>query len=387
MAKIEYRNAKLSPLKIKLVCRKLAIADKNLHYHNELVFILAIKGSAILQINDNQISISQGFFCLLEPYHLHRLFNIKQENFVYLSVEFPLALALLISQNKKVYQTTMKFLQQSLPLIYLSESVQKKVLAYCQWVKKQDDYLLNISLIGFLSTLYIDQLKKLADYSIKSSNWLSLQYLQTFHQNQAPIKTTAKQLQLTPVKVQQAIGQLTNSTWQRQLNQVRLRNTVALMIFDGLSLNAISRICGYHSEANFCKQFFQQFQQTPAAYRQQLVQQDQQLVSFEALEILNYLLTYYQQPIKLLQTTIALKLSPTKFQQLCQTYFHCSFKVLLTQIRINVAHRLLITGKLSVFQAAIKAGFQDSNTFTRVYKRYYQTTPQVIKNRRKFNHD
>lgn len=385
MAAVEYRDAKLSPLQIKLAFKKLTQNEKRLHYHNELVFVLVVKGSAILQINDKQLKISRGFFGLLEPYHIHKLFTVKHENLVYLSVEFPLALALLISQNKQVYQTTMNFLQQSLPLIYLTETVQQKVLTYCRWAAKQDDYLLNISLIGFLSTLYIDQLKKLTNYPIKSSNWLSLQYLQVFHQNQTPVKAIAQQLQLTTADVQQAIEQLTDSTWQQQLNQVRLRNAAALMIFDGLSLNAIGRICGYHSEANFYKQFSQQFQQTPASFQQQLIAKNQQLGSFEALEIFNYGLIYYQHPISLAEAARALKLAPAKLQQFCHSYFGCSFKVLLTQLRIKTAHHLLTTSKLSVFQVAVQSGFQDSNTFTRTYKRYYRTTPQATKNRRQIH--
>lgn len=377
-----YFSAGLAPLELEISYRTLFSTGMK-HYTNELAFLVVVQGKASLNLNGSELLLAAGDFCLLQPYHIRYFQLTSHQHLELIEIRFSLGLALLLSQNKQAYNSIMQKFQKFFPIVKVNDTDLQVITNYCRWIVTENQSTkssltqLNLSLIAFLSTIYTTAIPQARKVQLKSNAGSSLQLLQIYHQEKLSIRKLADKLQISTADFAQNIQQLTNQTPKQQLNQVRIRNAAALMIFDDLSLNAIGRICGFQSEANFYKQFRLQYQQTPQSYRQYLINLQNQLVSLDGVKIIGYLLEHYSENLNLAQTATDLKTAPTKIQQLVKKDFNCTFKSLITDLSLNLAQNYLINSDLTVNQICLKSGFQDLNTFTRNYKKKFQCTPSL----------
>lgn len=377
-----YFSAGLAPLELEVSYRALLSTEKK-YYTNELSFLVVVRGKAALNLNGSELLLTAGDFCLLQPYHIRYFQLSSHQHLELIEIRFSLGLALLLSQNKQAYNSIMQKFQKFFPVVKVTATDLQAITDYCRWIMTENQSTkssltqLNLSLTAFLSTIYTTAIPQARKVQLKSNSGSSLQLLQIYHQEKLSIQKLANKLQISTADFAQNIQQLTNQTPKQQLNQVRIRNAAALMIFDDLSLNAIGRICGFQSEANFYKQFRLQYHQTPQSYRRHLINLQNQLVSLDGVKIIGYLLEHCSENLNLVQTATDLKTAPTKIQQLVKKDFNCTFKNLITDLRLNLAQNYLINSDLTVSQIYLKSGFQDLNTFTRNYKKKFQQTPST----------
>nr|WP_239565184.1 helix-turn-helix domain-containing protein [Brevibacillus fulvus] len=135
---------------------------------------------------------------------------------------------------------------------------------------------------------------------------------------------------------------------------------------------------------------------TPILYR---IVQELLLFVFEVLEVANskqehvrtdvveqairYMEEHFHEPdLRLEDVAAHVDRSPAYFSALLSKKMGTSFRQLLTSMRIKEAERLLMTGKLTVQEVAERAGFGNSNYFSKVFKEKTGTTPRSLRNRK-----
>lgn len=88
-----------------------------------------------------------------------------------------------------------------------------------------------------------------------------------------------------------------------------------------------------------------------------------------------YIKSHYQDEIALQDVAGHLNYSDAYFCKLFKQCFGKSFRVFLTEYRIDLAKELLSDISINIKDIGVKVGYQDSNYFTRVFKRVEGVTP------------
>lgn len=112
-------------------------------------------------------------------------------------------------------------------------------------------------------------------------------------------------------------------------------------------------------------------QQNPSAAPEFTGNKRQWLVN----EAKKYLEKHYPQPLKLEDVAASLKVSPFYLSRIFSRESDFSLFEYLNDVRMRKARELLHEGRHIVADVAYMTGFEDSNYFSKVYKRYYGHSP------------
>lgn len=205
--------------------------------------------------------------------------------------------------------------------------------------------------------------------------WQCLQYVQIHHQEHLTSASVASALGIPSKKVLHLIKTLTGHTFKQVLNQVRVRNATALLQFDELSVNQIARICGYHSQSNFYKQFEVIHGISPTQYRSSILAQTCHFSSTDTWLISSIILENCTKPFTMKDLVSLIHISDKRIERLLEESFQTTFAKLRNQFRLQISRTLLATFNFSVQKIADLVGFTNANTFIRNFKNTYGITP------------
>lgn len=105
------------------------------------------------------------------------------------------------------------------------------------------------------------------------------------------------------------------------------------------------------------------------------IQQQQQLADYAELAVSFIEQHYEDTDLCLQQVAEALSISPNYLSNMFSKKRGIPFKKFLQQYRLQRAAHLLVTTNQSISAVAEAVGFVDHNYFSKVFRRYYQTTP------------
>lgn len=237
-----------------------------------------------------------------------------------------------------------------------------------------------MTLISLLS--YIFQKNQFVEHNlqkIKNVRWEILEFIQFHYQRPLTIEDVASHVHLSVTEVQNELKKLTGVGFSENLNRTRIRNAVALLQFEELSIHKISQICGYQTEANFYKVFKNFFSKTPAECRKKGIQQPFVQIKIDAWEIYIYIQNNFQRELQLKIATQELAISEKKINHLLAEAFAKTFKEIVNEPRLLLAKNLLVTIALPIKEISQYVGFQDVATFSRNFKKYYGQTPKQFR--------
>lgn len=385
---VDYFSQKFKPTDLSIQKETIAKSEKT-HYRDEIEFLIILAGTATIKINHTSFQISQGDFIQLMPYHVNQLIISEKQPIKLYRIRFSIGLLLLISTDKTRYLKAIKNLDRSLPITSLDEEARKKIEFLCESVYQEKQLTngnmeaLHISLVAYLS--YFSQKSQQSTTHEKgfqrNSTWKLLEYIQIHHQERLTLQLVSKALDINESLINERLRELTGVSFYQLLNQVRIRNAAALFQFDDLSINQISKICGYETEAYFYKTFKELIGSTPLDYREKLINKSYTGKSYDAWESAIYILENCRKELTLEETASAMSVSEKKLNQLLYSTFHVTFKELLNQFRVQIGRTFLVALNLPVQEVAVLVGFADSTTFIRNFKSIYDVTPkQLVRN-------
>lgn len=93
----------------------------------------------------------------------------------------------------------------------------------------------------------------------------------------------------------------------------------------------------------------------------------------------NFIINNYNKPIGLNDVANFLHINPSYFSHLFKQITGCTFKNYLTQLRIEKATDLLLNSSLTINQISRQVGYEDSNYFSRVFKKMTGSPPSFFK--------
>lgn len=387
---VDYFSQKFKPTDLSIK-KEMIRKTENVHYRDEIEYIIILSGSAEIEINNTAFPLIAGDFIQLMPYHVNRLIISEKEPLQLFRIRFSIGLLLLISTDKTRYLNAVKNLDRSLPIMSLDEDTRKQVEFMCESVYAQKQLMngnmeaLHVSLVAYLS--YFSHKNKPVSVKEKeferSSTWKILEYIQIHHQEKLTLQNVSKELQINEELINTKLRELTGKTFHQLLNQVRIRNAVALFQFDDLSINQIGKICGYQTEAYFYKVFKESMHSTPLDYRENLISIPHSGKSYDAWETAIYILENCRKELSIDEVALALNMTEKKVNQLLSTTFNVTFKTLLNHFRVQIGKTFLVSLKLTVQEAALLVGFADSTAFIRNFKAVYGVTPKQLVKREK----
>lgn len=91
---------------------------------------------------------------------------------------------------------------------------------------------------------------------------------------------------------------------------------------------------------------------------------------------IHYIRHHYDQPLTLKGTAAYVDLNPSYFSTLFKQRCGMSFKDYLNAVRIEKSKKLLQDTDYPILDIALAVGFEDQSYFTKVFKKYTQTTPR-----------
>ncbi|WP_414839199.1 AraC family transcriptional regulator [Carnobacterium sp. TMP28] len=389
-ASVDYFSKKFKPTDLSIQKEKIRKSEAR-HYRDEIEFLVILTGSGEIEINHTTFSVVQGDFIQLMPYHVTRLLISEKSPIELYRIRFSIGLLLLISTDKTRYLNAIKNIDKSIPIASLDEKARRQVEFLCEsvYAEKQTTNenldVLHISLVSYLSYFANkNQQVSLKEKSLeRDSTWKTLEYIQIHHQEQVTLQMISKELAVDEQQIKNKLKELTGVSFYSLLNQVRIRNAVALFQFDDLSINQIGKICGYQTEAYFYKNFKNTMGVTPLNYRKGVTGESSLGNSYDAWEIAIYILENCRKGLSLDEVALIMNVSKKKLNHLLSTTFNVTFKELLTHFRVQIGKTFLVSLNLPVQEVAILVGFSDATTFIRNFKAVYGVTPKQIVKREK----
>ena len=382
-ASVDYFSKKFKPTDLSIRKEKIRKSEAR-HYRNEIEYIIILSGSAEIEINHTIFSIGQGDFIQLMPYHVNKLLINEKSSIELYRIRFSIGLLLLISTDKTRYLNAIKNIDKSIPIASLDEQASNQVEFLCESVynekQKTNDNIdvLHISLVSYLS--YFANKNRQVPLKEKGvqrdSIWKILEYIQIHHQEQLTLQVISKELELDENQIKNNLKELTGFRFHYLLNQVRIRNAVALFQFEDLSINQIGKVCGYQTEAYFYKIFKEIIGVTPLTYRKEIIGKTYLKNSYDAWEVAIYILENCRKELSLDEVASTMNLSKKKLNHLLSTTFNVTFRELLNHFRVQIGKTFLVSLGLSVQEVALMVGFTDATTFIRNFKVVYGMTPK-----------
>lgn len=374
---VDYYTEHFGTSGLRITEEELTITESK-RFRDEIEFIIIESGSGQLEINNSVISVLKNLLIQLMPYHVHRFILEPNEQIKFIRIRASLGLLLLTATDKRRYQEALTALDKTWPLVLLDKSDSENLIHFCGTVMKEKNNLinncqaLNISLISYVSYTFqkgLDHQQFLLLNNHHTIGWQCLQFIHFHHQEPITLTTVAKNLGLTEKEVGLSVKNLTGQSFNKSLNQVRIRNATALLQFEGLSINQIGRICGYRTDANFYKQFKLIHNQTPSEFQNESHIEKSPL-STDAWDIAIFMLENCRQPLLLEEISQQLNLSEKKINVLLEETFELTFKQLLNTFRTKIAKILMHSLNLSVKDTAELVGFSGEKTLLRNYRKF-----------------
>ena len=88
-----------------------------------------------------------------------------------------------------------------------------------------------------------------------------------------------------------------------------------------------------------------------------------------------------EEPICVAQIALKLGLSTRSLELICKQHLGTSPGAYFLRLRLQAARRLVLDTKLPMVDISIRTGFSNPTSFSRAFKRRYQTTPLRLRNK------
>ncbi|GIN88535.1 putative HTH-type transcriptional regulator YdeC [Heyndrickxia sporothermodurans] len=248
-----------------------------LHWHEEIQFVLIIKGEAIFQINEEKIIVHEGDGLFINSGCLHMAEEKNQSGCVYIclnvSPHFVLSQELYTTYVYPYIQAT------NLPYLYLDANVEwgknilDAIIKIKHWIQKKTpnyEIDINIQLALIWKNLIINgfqleynQTEMLKSHRMKQMlNWIHLHYAEKIM-----LDDIAKAGQLSRSECCRYFKRILKKTPLNYVTEYRIQKSLLLLQQAESNVTEVAYQVGFNSTSYFIDKFQKSMNMTPLAYK------------------------------------------------------------------------------------------------------------------------
>ncbi|MGE6258409.1 AraC family transcriptional regulator [Heyndrickxia sporothermodurans] len=248
-----------------------------LHWHEEIQFVLIIKGEAIFQINEEKIIVHEGDGLFINSGCLHMAEEKNQSGCVYIclnvSPHFVLSQELYTTYVYPYIQAT------NLPYLYLDANVEwgknilDAIIKIKHWIQKKTpnyEIDINIQLALIWKNLIINgfqleynQTEMLKSHRMKQMlNWIHLHYAEKIM-----LDDIAKAGQLSRSECCRYFKRILKKTPLNYVTEYRIQKSLLLLQQAESNVTEVAYQVGFNSTSYFIDKFRKSMNMTPLAYK------------------------------------------------------------------------------------------------------------------------
>lgn len=262
--------------------KEVPCLDSSWHYHAQYELLYISKSYGIRFVGDSVAQFSPGDLVLVGPYLPHLWRNDvsyyqddDQKEVKTIILKFKKDFIGQGTFNQPEFNEINALLEQSKYGICFGESIRKQLHAELMTIVDMPPAMQSIKLMDLLYRLSQTEDKKvlsstdMRQYTTDNSHRIDkvLKYISDNYASDITLKDVSDIACLTTNSFCRFFKKMTNKSFTRFLNEVRIRNASRLLVQDDLSVNDVCYMVGYRSITNFYRQFKEIMGSTPKSYR------------------------------------------------------------------------------------------------------------------------
>lgn len=357
------------------------------HLFDDIEMFLVTGGEGILTVNGVELTLPEGSFAWLFPFHVRSLRPKGKEPLHMSFCRFSLGMLLYMNISQRYMQMSISALEYAPPCLPLGPEDAAAVAEIFRELNReterqeQDCELVQLSCILRLVAMFerraISIIEKNQE-AARTDMWNALQYIQVHFNKPISSASVAECFGISVSELGSGLRLLTGRNFSQILNATRIRNACAMMQFKELSLPFIAGAVGYTTVPAFYRQFKSIKGCTPDQYRNSHTNID--LNRWDSVyAVFIYINENYREPITAESAAKALFIGESTIASLMEKHFHRTFSQLLTLVRLWVAAGLLLGTSLPAGDIAIASGFNSVRTFTRCFTEEFGASPSAYR--------
>jgi len=362
-----------------------------MHRHDFIEIEFFISGKGVQIINGVEYQIKKGSFVLLMPWHAHEVTPCGDQTLKLYKCSFQAET--FIGNNQPFFELRdIIFKDFTLPPCVNLEGVDfEKVSALFDEI--QQEYI-NMDL--WMDTLikskisevlvYFDRCRKSVVLSNKMDPdepnnfniWKAVKYVHAMFNKDLTLSDVSNNFHYSKNYLNRMFRENIGLNFDELLQEVRIRNACVFMANSTITITEASLYVGYKSKEAFYRAFKNVKGISPEKYRKNILSRNsgERIATHSVLnsQIIYYVHLHYSENLTL--RTVARHFYYTE-TYLCDVLmqYGMTFTYLLHEIRIYHACSLLLTTDIPVNEIGFSVGFESTETFFRVFKKFREVSP------------
>ncbi len=254
---------------------------RDFHWHDELQFTLAVRGSLTLQVDGEQYFLNKGEAAFINSGMIHAVINLSK-NGKYACLNFPYKLLSFFPGSRMEKEHVLPYVSGGcLPVVILRPETewQKSALSILQEINimwdnnsiVQNEYLISTKIVALwyilLSNLSDESKNTLSiDLVHRQRLQLMLSFIYEHFSEDIALANIADAAHISVGECCRIFREHLQTTPYQFLTEYRVRKSVELLSGE-LSISEIARCCGYNQTSNYIAKFKSMMGCTPAQYR------------------------------------------------------------------------------------------------------------------------
>jgi AraC family transcriptional regulator, melibiose operon regulatory protein len=248
-----------------------------LHWHEEIQYVLIVKGEAIFQINEKKVVVREGDGLFINSGYLHMAEERNQSGYVYICLNVSPHIVL----SQELYTTYVSpYIQATnLPYLYLDanelwgKNILDAIIKLNQWIQQKSPYYeidVNVQLTLIWKNLIIngfqleyDQREMLKSNRMKQMiNWIHLHYAEKIM-----LDDIARAGRLSRSECCRYFKRILKKTPLSYVTDYRIQKSLILLQQAESNVTEVAYQVGFNSTSYFIDKFRKSMNMTPLAYK------------------------------------------------------------------------------------------------------------------------
>ncbi len=266
------------------IFRHMNFTNQQNHCHMYYEITYTLKGSCVMNFDNNQVPMRSGDVCIIAPFSMHEIMLLDENAFVMniimtkAAFESAFRPIMIYGDLISTYLQTILYQEDMANYLYISTSNSKEIKSYLKaatYESREESYYSSSRAINWIGLFFGTILHEFRhsihmhhfDNSMVREDYLLLmQYIQNNYKT-ATLESVARIFNYNKSYLSRLIKKLTGKSFMEIVTGLKLERACDYLRATDLSINDIAELCGYNDQNYFTKAFKKMYQIIPSDYR------------------------------------------------------------------------------------------------------------------------